>query len=255
MEEENIYSQIKNMEIKADSLISSRYLNVLRKQKNLNIKCKNSNISINYSSIFKIFELNEESFLENILFIFETNNSDVLNNINKQKSLLLSPLDLSVKNILLNKKKEYLIPYIFLILGTIIFIHLLTFIFSQYFIVNIYLISCVAISEMFFTLGYFYYEKLNESECFNFHYQYVKPLHIYSMVFILMNIVILIFPFFSGKNLSKFMGENKINFILTYCFVIIPSFITNYFQLSFLKGVNHENGLKEIVTNELSIIN
>jgi hypothetical protein len=239
MEEENIYSQIKNMEIKADSLISSRYLNVLRKQKNLNIKCKNSNISINYSSIFKIFELNEESFLENILFIFETNNSDVLNNINKQKSLLLSPLDLSVKNILLNKKKEYLIPYIFLILGTIIFIHLLTFIFSQYFIVNIYLISCVAISEMFFTLGYFYYEKLNESECFNFHYQYVKPLHIYSICLILINLIIIFSPFFSGTNLNNFIHNHRINFIITYILICIPCLIATYYELYSLKDGEH----------------
>ena len=251
MEEENLYSQVKNMEIKADSLLSSRYLNILRNKKNLNIKSKNSNISINYSSIFKIFELNEESFIENILFIFETTNSEVLNNINKPKSLFLSTLDLSSKNILLNKKKEYLMPYIFLILGTIIFIHLLTFIFSQYFIVNIYLISCVAISEMFFSLGYFYYEKLNESECFNIHFQYVKPLHIYSIGLILFNLIIIFFPFFAGTNLCGFINNHKTNFIFTYILICIPCLFTTYYELYSLKNDEHTQ-LREIT--ELSTI-
>ena len=239
MEEENLYSQVKNMEIKADSLLSSRYLNILRNKKNLNIKSKNSNISINYSSIFKIFELNEESFIENILFIFETTNSEVLNNINKPKSLFLSTLDLSSKNILLNKKKEYLMPYIFLILGTIIFIHLLTFIFSKYFIVNIYLISCVAISEIFFSLSYFYYEKLNESECFNYHFQYIKPLHIYSICLILSNLIIIFIPFLSGTNLNNFIQYHKINFIFTYILITIPCLFATFFELYSLKIDGH----------------
>jgi hypothetical protein len=237
MEDQNNISQIKNIEIKADSSISTRYQNILRKHKKLNIKFINSNLSINYTSIFKIFKLNEENNLENILFIFETNDSDLFNNINK-KNFLPSSLVLST-NIVFNKNKEYLIPYLFLILGTIIFIHLLTFIFSKYFIVNIYLISCVAISEIFFSLSYFYYEKLNESECFNYHFQYIKPLHIYSICLILSNLIIIFIPFLSGTNLNNFIHYHKINFIFTYILITIPCLFATFFELYSLKIDGH----------------
>lgn len=238
MEDQNNISQIKNIEIKADSSISTRYQNILRKHKKLNIKFINSNLSINYTSIFKIFKLNEENNLENILFIFETNDSDLFNNINK-KNFLPSSLVLSTNNIVFNKNKEYLIPYLFLILGTIIFIHLLTFIFSKYFIVNIYLISCVAISEIFFSLSYFYYEKLNESECFNYHFQYIKPLHIYSICLILSNLIIIFIPFLSGTNLNNFIHNHKINFIFTYILITIPCLFATFFELYSLKIDGH----------------
>ena len=238
MEAQNNISQIKNIEIKADSSISTRYQNILRKHKKLNIKFINSNLSINYTSIFKIFKLNEENNLENILFIFETNDSDLFNNINK-KNFLPSSLVLSTNNIVFNKNKEYLIPYLFLILGTIIFIHLLTFIFSKYFIVNIYLISCVAISEIFFSLSYFYYEKLNESECFNYHFQYIKPLHIYSICLILSNLIIIFIPFLSGTNLNNFIHNHKINFIFTYILITIPCLFATFFELYSLKIDGH----------------
>ena len=238
MEDQNNISQIKNIEIKADSSISTRYQNILRKHKKLNIKFINSNLSINYTSIFKIFKLNEENNLENILFIFETNDSDLFNNINK-KNFLPSSLVLSTNNIVFNKNKEYLIPYLFLILGTIIFIHLLTFIFSKYFIVNIYLISCVAISEIFFSLSYFYYEKLNESECFNYHFQYIKPLHIYSICLILSNLIIIFIPFLSGTNLNNFIHYHKINFIFTYILITIPCLFATFFELYSLKIDGH----------------
>ena len=238
MEDQNNISQIKNIEIKADSSISTRYQNILRKHKKLNIKFINSNLSINYTSIFKIFKLNEENNLENILFIFETNDSDLFNNINK-KNFLPSSLVLSTNNIVFNKNKEYLIPYLFLILGTIIFIHLLTFIFSKYFIVNIYLISCVAISEIFFSLSYFYYEKLNESECFNYHFQYIKPLHIYSICLILSNLIIIFIPFLSGTNLNNFIQYHKINFIFTYILITIPCLFATFFELYSLKIDGH----------------
>ena len=238
MEDQNNISQIKNIEIKADSSISTRYQNILRKHKKLNIKFINSNLSINYTSIFKIFKLNEENNLENILFIFETNDSDLFNNINK-KNFLPSSLVLSTNNIVFNKNKEYLIPYLFLILGTIIFIHLLTFIFSKYFIVNIYLISCVAISEIFFSLSYFYYEKLNESECFNYHFQYIKPLHIYSICLILSNLFIIFIPFLSGTNLNNFIHNHKINFIFTYILITIPCLFATFFELYSLKIDGH----------------
>jgi len=238
MEDQNNISQIKNIEIKADSSISTCYQNILRKHKKLNIKFINSNLSINYTSIFKIFKLNEENNLENILFIFETNDSDLFNNINK-KNFLPSSLVLSTNNIVFNKNKEYLIPYLFLILGTIIFIHLLTFIFSKYFIVNIYLISCVAISEIFFSLSYFYYEKLNESECFNYHFQYIKPLHIYSICLILSNLIIIFIPFLSGTNLNNFIHNHKINFIFTYILITIPCLFATFFELYSLKIDGH----------------
>ena len=244
MEDQNNISQIKNIEIKANSSISTRYQNILRKHKKLNIKFINSNLSINYTSIFKIFKLNEENNLENILFIFETNDSDLFNNINK-KNFLPSSLVLSTNNIVFNKNKEYLIPYLFLILGTIIFIHLLTFIFSKYFIVNIYLISCVAISEIFFSLSYFYYEKLNESECFNYHFQYIKPLHIYSICLILSNLIIIFIPFLSGTNLNNFIHYHKINFIFTYILITIPCLFATFFELYSLK-INGHMKLRDI---------
>ena len=157
----------------------------------------------------------------------------------KIKKFLPSSLVLSTNNIVFNKNKDYLIPYLFLILGTIIFIHLLTFIFSQYFIVNIYLISCVAISEMFFSLGYFYYEKLNESECFNYHFQYIKPLHIYSICLILSNLIIIFIPFLSGTNLNNFIHYHKINFIFTYILITIPCLFATFFELYSLKIDGH----------------
>ena len=245
--------KVENLEIDSNISTVTLYNTIIKNKKLLKIKFENENIKIKVSSIQKIFSLNEENLLQNILFIYDKNNLNI-DNENEEK-LLNNSMNLEIQNIPSNQKYECLIPYIYLIISLIFFIHLLTFIFSSFFIVNIYVIICVILSEIFFSLSYFYYEKINVPECFNLHFKYVKPLHIYSIVFILMNIVILIFPFFSGKNLSRFIGENKINFILTYCFVILPSFITNYFQLYFLKGVNHENGLKEIVTNELSIIN
>lgn len=75
------------------------------------------------------------------------------------------------------------------------------------------------------------------------------------MILILINVIILIFPLLSGNNLFVFMVGNKINFIVTYCLLIIPSFITNFYELYYLQEDNDENDLKEVVTSELNIMN
>ena len=248
--------KVKNLEIKTNPTTTSLYNSIINNKNSIKIKLENCIIRIKSSSIQKIFTLNEENQLENILFIFDRSNLDYDNE--NEHNFLINSKELKIKNIISNKKSEYYIPYVFFIISFIIFLHLLTFVFSRFFIVNIYLINCVILSELFFSLGYFYYEKLNETECFHLHFKYVKPLHIYSMILILINVIILIFPLLSGNNLFVFMVGNKINFIVTYCLLIIPSFITNFYELYYLKednDDNDENDLKEVVTSELNIMN
>ena len=183
--------KVKNLEIKTNPTTTSLYNSIINNKNTIKIKFENSIIRLKSSSIQKIFTLNEESHIENIIFIFDRNNLDYDNE--SEYNFLINSKDLKIKNIISNKKSEYYIPYVFFIISFIIFLHLLTFVFSRFFIVNIYLINCVILSELFFSLGYFYYEKLNETECFHLHFKYVKPLHIYSMIFILINVNILFF--------------------------------------------------------------
>ena len=240
---------IKNLTIKLNNEKTKKYKSIIENKKKLKISIKNNKFKLGNLSIQKIFSLNKEDLLENIIFIYDKNNL----NFENEETTFINSIHLDNENIF-KKKTEKIILYIYFILSIVIFFHLFTFVFSQFFVVNIYLIICVLLSENFFVLGYFYFEKINEPECFFLHFKYVKSLSNSSLILILINIFILIIPFLQGNDLSEFIKINKVNFIVTYCFIIPFSCITYYYELYYLKRKNRENKIKEvIITSELSL--
>lgn len=242
-------ANIKNLTIKLNNEKTKKYKSIIENKKKLKISIKNNKFKLGNLSIQKIFSLNKEDLLENIIFIYDKNNL----NLENEETTFINSIHLDNENIF-KKKTEKIILYIYFILSIVIFFHLFTFVFSQFFVVNIYLIICVLLSENFFVLGYFYFEKINEPECFFLHFKYVKSLSNSSLILILINIFILIIPFLQGNDLSEFIKINKVNFIVTYCFIIPFSCITYYYELYYLKRKNRENKIKEvIITSELSL--
>ena len=103
--------KVKNLEIKTNPTTTSLYNSIINNKNTIKIKFENSIIRIKSSSIQKIFTLNEENQLENILFIFDRNNLDYDNE--SEHNFLINSKDLKIKNIISNKKSEYYIPYVF----------------------------------------------------------------------------------------------------------------------------------------------
>ena len=116
---------IKNLTIKLNNEKTKKYKSIIENKKKLKISIKNNKFKLGNLSIQKIFSLNKEDLLENIIFIYDKNNL----NLENEETTFINSIHLDNENIF-KKKTEKIILYIYFILSIIIFFHLLTFVFS-----------------------------------------------------------------------------------------------------------------------------
>ena len=231
MEELNNNYNIKSIDIKKDKIKKRKIISIIESKEILDVNIKNNiYIETNKNSIKKIFSLINLNIEENIFFIYENNSyhlTEELNkNINEIGTLYEKGKSDKIKEYEtdpLIRKIDFYLPFIYIIIGFILLIHLLIFIFGPQFEINIYVFTCLILSEDLLSLGYFYYEKYHFIESYNIHQYYIPYFLIVSCLLCFCNIL---YISFTKNPMLKTFRDN-------YSFLSFISYLLSFFLISF----------------------
>ncbi len=252
MEELNKNYNIKNIEIKKDNMKKVKILSIIDSKETLEINLNNSNVSINTNSIKKIYSLSNLKIEENIFYIYKNNayyqnepsNNQNLNEIGTSYGKGNLPQSKEYESEPLIRKIDFYLPYIYTIIGSILLIHLFTFLFGPQFEINVYVFTCLILSEDLLSLGYFYYEKYHFIDSYIIHQFYIPYLLILSFLLCLINILYISFT----KN--NMLITFRKNYIFISVFAYLLSFILtclgNFYEFVFIKKRKKYQVLHEI---------
>jgi hypothetical protein len=252
MEELNKNYNIKNIEIKRDNMKKDKILSIIDSKETLEINLNNSNLLINTNSIKKIYSLSNLKIEENIFYIYKNNayyqnepsNNQNLNEIGTSYGKGNLPQSKEYESEPLIRKIDFYLPYIYSIIGSILLIHLFTFLFGPQFEINVYVFTCLILSEDLLSLGYFYYEKYHFIESYNIHQYYIPYFLIVSCLLCFCNIL---YISFTKNPMLKTFRDNYsflsfISYLLSFFLIIFGS----YYQFVFIKKRKKYQVLYEI---------
>ena len=252
MEELNNNYNIKSIDIKKDEIKKRKIISIIESKEILDVNIKNNiYIETNKNSIKKIFSLINLNIEENIFYIYENNTYHLSEELNKNINEIGTLYDKGKSDKIkeyetdpLIRKIDFYLPFIYIIIGFILLIHLLIFIFGPQFEINIYVFTCLILSEDLLSLGYFYFEKYHFIDSYIIHQFYIPYLLILSFLLCLINILYISFT----KNDMLITFRNNYIFIsvIAYLFSFILTCLGNFYEFVFIKKRKKYQVLHEI---------
>ena len=251
------------IDIKKDETLKAKIKSLINAKHTINISI-NEKVpnELLIKSLKKIFKLSNQNIEEFSVFIignkaFYQSDEITINNPATSEIGTSYIKDLPKAKVIetdpLIRKIDLFLPYIYLIIGSILLIHLLIFLFGPEFEINTYVFTSLILSEGLLSLGYFYYEKYHYIESYIYHEKFIPYFLIAADVICVFNSLLIL----KTKNpmLITYRKKNKFICFISYFLGSIISCVGSYYEFIFIKKRRIYHPLQEVsdMKNDISI--
>lgn len=261
MEELNKDYNLKEIDIKSNNVMKSKILSIIDSRETLDILINKNVIETYKNSIKKIFNFSKINLEEYIFYInkndmyHQSDDKTIYNPIQHEIGTLYGkgnlPKPKEIESDPLIRKIDSYLPYIYFIIGSILLIHLLLFLFSPQFEINVYVFTCLILAEDLLSLGYFYYEKDHFIDSFTIHQKYIPFFLMVACFLCFVDIIYITLT--SNPMLKTFRQNNTFISFIAYLFSFALTSFGTFYEFIFIKKRKKYQILQEVKNESINI--